>query len=48
MFRRWNGYLLARDISVLPTPVYIWFAPLLVPWITDPKRIPTYGVQPPG
>ena len=47
VFRRWYGFLLARDISILPTTVQNWFAPLLVPWITDPKRTPTYGVQPP-
>ena len=46
VFTRWYKFLLASEISVLPTPPYNWFAPLLVPWITDREHIPSYGERP--
>lgn len=48
VFKRWYVFLRACDISVLPIQIYNWFAPLMVPWITDAKSIPIYGQRPPS
>lgn len=46
VFHGWYGFITGSDLSLLPTPVYDWFAPLRVPWIRGDGDVPKYGEMP--